>query len=208
MNSRKYKKRHRRSFLLSLAVGALILVLASYLFVVNKKPIAQVASGVTSKTILATPPAKDLNRGLPVRLLIPKIKIDAPVVYLGLTTGGDMAVPGSAEDVGWYKYGPLPGNDGSSVVDGHVVGSRGQRGVFADLNQLQKGDNLSVIDGQGRTATFTVRESQSYDPQADATAVFRSSDGKAHLNLITCSGDWDAAQHRYLERLVVFADKE
>ncbi|MDB5161272.1 MAG: hypothetical protein JWO96_652, partial [Candidatus Saccharibacteria bacterium] len=35
--------------------------------------------------------------------------------------------------------------------------------------------------------------------------VFNGGPG-AHLNLITCAGDWDAANHHYLSRLVVFTD--
>ncbi len=209
-NRGKYKKSHGhgRALLTSVAVGIAVLLLILYLVLgVSKGPVTQIGAGATGKTISAIPSAEDLNRGLPVRLLIPKIKVDAPVVYLGLTSGGDVAVPGSAGDVGWYKYGSLPGNNGSAVIDGHVVGSRGQRAVFADLNQLQKGDSLSVIDGQGRTATFVVRESRPYGQNDHPSEVFKSADG-AHLNLITCAGDWDVAQHRYLERLVVFADKQ
>jgi len=43
--------------------------------------------------------------------------------------------------------------------------------------------------------------------QAVATDVFTSSDGKAHLNLITCDGIWDKNAAQYSERLVVFADR-
>ncbi|MFZ2299818.1 MAG: class F sortase [Candidatus Moraniibacteriota bacterium] len=53
-----------------------------------------------------------------------------------------------------------------------------------------------------------VRESRSFDPDADALDVFSSDDGKAHLNLITCEGVWDKASKRYSKRLVVFTDKE
>ncbi len=186
--------------------AATLLLVSYFVFVANKKPATQIVHETNKKIALGNPPPKDLNRGLPVRLQIPKIKVDATIVYLGLTTAGDMAVPPNAEDVGWYKYGPLPGNKGSAVIDGHVVGSRGQSAVFIDLKKLQKGDSLLVIDDQGRTASFVVRETRPYGQNQYPGEVFNASDG-AHLNLITCSGDWDTTQHRYLERLVVFADK-
>jgi hypothetical protein len=37
--------------------------------------------------------------------------------------------------------------------------------------------------------------------------VFASNDGGAHLNLITCAGEWNKGKKSYSERLVVFADK-
>jgi len=188
-------------------IGVIAILLASYFaFVTNKNSAPRIVQKTTGNVASGKPPTQDLNRGLPVRLQIPKIKVDATIVYLGLTTAGDMAVPSNPEDVGWYKNGPLPGNKGSAVIDGHVVGSRGQNAVFIDLKKLQKGDSLFVIDGQGRTASFVVREARPYSQNQHPSEVFNTSDG-VHLNLITCSGDWDTTQHRYLERLVVFADK-
>ncbi|PIZ82226.1 MAG: class F sortase, partial [Parcubacteria group bacterium CG_4_10_14_0_2_um_filter_41_6] len=42
----------------------------------------------------------------------------------------------------------------------------------------------------------------------DVPEVFNSSDGKAHLNLITCTGVWNKEDNAFSERLVVFTDKE
>jgi hypothetical protein len=52
-----------------------------------------------------------------------------------------------------------------------------------------------------------VREIQRYDPNADASSVFSSNDGKSHLNLITCEGIWDEVSQSYPQRLVIFTDK-
>jgi hypothetical protein len=73
---------------------------------------------------------------------------------------------------------------------------------------MQPGDKLYIKDEKGVVTTFVVRMSRSYDPAADASDVFGSSDGQAHLNLITCEGTWDKAQKSYSDRLVVFADEE
>jgi hypothetical protein len=62
------------------------------------------------------------------------------------------------------------------------------------------------VDDNGNSATFVVRAVRSYDPTADATDVFTSTDGGIHLNLITCEGMWIPSQASYTERLVVFAD--
>jgi len=124
---------------------------------------------------------------------------------MGDTSSGDMAVPNSLVDVGWYKYGPLPGETGSAVIAGHVVGFHGEPGVFGQLDQLKPGDTVSVTDAKGQPASFTVSRIKIYDPADQHKEVFKSSSG-AHLNLITCSGDWDASHLHYLKRLVVFTD--
>ena len=56
--------------------------------------------------------------------------------------------------------------------------------------------------------TFIVREIQTYSKDEDVPEVFNSSDGKAHLNLITCTGVWNKEDNAFSERLVVFTDKE
>lgn len=153
---------------------------------------------------LSTPSA--VNYGLPVRLKIPKLAIDAPVTYAGLTTTGNMVVPVDIANVGWYKHGTLPGNKGSAVLAGHINGVTGKAGVFANLHKLQKGDTLQVIDSNNSIISFTVRDIQKYGQDQQPSEVFNAADA-AHLNLITCTGAWDSAKHGYLERLVVFTDK-
>jgi len=161
---------------------------------------------LSRRAITTEPTAQTVNYGLPVRLKISKIAIDAPITYMGITKQGAMAVPGNIVDVGWYKNGALPGNTGSAVLAGHIDGLRGQPAVFANLKKLQKGDTLQIIDNNHAVINFTVRESRTYSPGEQPSEVFHASDA-AHLNLITCTGAWDKTQHQFLGRLVVFTDK-
>lgn len=149
-----------------------------------------------------------MNIGLPVRLEIPKIKVDAALDYVGITSHGEMGVPASPAKAAWYDQGPRPGQTGSAVIDGHFGYRNHIPAVFDNLSSLQKGDKLYVKDIKGLTTTFVVSSLRTYDPRADAATVFRSSDTKAHLNLITCEGTWNQAQKSYSNRLVVFADKK
>lgn len=145
---------------------------------------------------------------MPIRLKVPKINIDAAVEYVGLTPQGDMDIPKGPDNVAWYSQGPRPGEKGSSVINGHFGWRDNIPAVFDNLHTLQKGDNLSVEDEKGKIITFVVRELRTYGQDDDASAVFRSSDKKAHLNLITCQGTWNKNQKSYSNRLVVFTDKE
>lgn len=153
-----------------------------------------------------TPPA--VGYGLPVRLKIPKLNIDATIEQVGLTTTGDMDAPKGPATAGWLNLGPRPGHIGSAVMDGHF-GYKGKiPAVFDKLHTLQRDDLLYVEDEAGATIVFVVRELKTYKPNDDATNVFSSTDGLAHLNLVTCKGAWDKTQKTYSTRLVVFTDKQ
>lgn len=149
---------------------------------------------------------KQINLELPARLKIPGLDINTSIEAVGLTADGAMEVPKGPVDVAWFDQGPQPGEKGSAVIAGHSGWKNGLPAVFDNLSTLQKGDKIYVENNQGRLSTFVVRESRKYDPKADAQSVFLSNDGKAHLNLITCIGAWNAAEKSRSERLVVFAD--
>jgi LPXTG-site transpeptidase (sortase) family protein len=143
--------------------------------------------------------------GLPVRLTIPRLGVDAAVEDVGLTPDGAMGVPGSPGTVAWFKLGPRPGDKGSAVIDGHSGYGSGAAAVFDDLPSLRKGDLLFVEDGKGVLVRFVVRTSRMYDRDANASDVFGRNEGR-HLNLVTCTGAWDAAAGTHAQRLVVFTD--
>ena len=145
--------------------------------------------------------------GLPVHLKIPRIGVNAVIRSVGLTPDGSIGVPKLPRDAAWYMLGPKPGETGSAVIDGHVNWLYGATGVFAHLNALRAGDLITVQDDRGARTSFVVRKSRSYGQNEDASDIFRSNDGKSHLNLITCGGVWDKASRAYSKRLVVFADR-
>jgi LPXTG-site transpeptidase (sortase) family protein len=146
--------------------------------------------------------------GLPIRLKIPAINVDSTVEYVGLTSNGEMGAPKDQNAVAWFKLGIRPGDKGSAVIAGHYGIKNGKASVFDDLYKLHKGDKLYIEDDKGASISFVVHEIRRYDPKADASGVFASSDGKAHLNLITCEGVWDEVSKSYPARLVVFTDKD
>lgn len=140
----------------------------------------------------------------PTALVIPSINVNANIEDVGLTQTGDMDVPSNSTNVGWYALGTRPGEKGSAVIDGHVDGKNGDKGVFTDLHKLKKGDELYIKDSKGKLITFVVRESKIYDVDYVAE-VFTPTD-KPYLNLITCDGSWDEIKKKYSKRLVVFTD--
>ncbi len=176
----------------------------TYVTLVN---IAKTASdGSVSTNIGGLVKEKMLKVGLPIRLIIPAIKVDAAIKYAGVDASGTMEISQSQDDVAWYKPGVRPGDVGSAVIAGHYGSLKGKYSVFSDLSKLNKGDKLRVQDQNGDFVSFVVRESRKYNPDADATDVFSSSDGKAHLNLVTCEGVWNNTKESYSERRIIFSD--
>lgn len=156
----------------------------------------------------ATPvPVPKVTYAVPVRLIIPRIGVDAAVEDVGLTSGRDMASPSGPATVGWYKFGARPGNRGSAVIDGHSGYADGRRAAFDDLPQLKVGDKLYVEDARGKRLLFVVRATKLYARDASAADVFAPTT-RRRLNLITCTGDFDVSAGTHSERLVVFAELE
>lgn len=143
---------------------------------------------------------------VPIRITIPKIDVDTTVEPVGLTEDGAMDAPRGPAETGWFSFGTRPGEIGSAVISGHSGWKNNIPAAFDELNKLRVGDKISVADDNGAITTFIVRKIQTYDPNADASDVFSSSDGKAHLNLITCEGIWNKISKSSSKRLVVFTD--
>lgn len=145
--------------------------------------------------------------GLPVHMWVPRLHIDAPLERVGLTKEGAVDIPKGPTSPAWYEYGPRPGEIGSAIIVGHFGWKNGIPAVFDHLNQIAIGDQVVITSEVQGTQVFVVRKIRTYHKDDVAKEIFISTDGKAHLNLITCMGDWDKAEESYADRLVIFTDK-
>ncbi|MBX4195433.1 class F sortase [Candidatus Parcubacteria bacterium] len=163
------------------------------------------AGVVTSPTSTPAVTQKTAPSVYPERLLIPEINVNAAVQYVGVKSNGAMANPSNFTDVAWYKNGAIPGNPGTAVFAGHVDNALALKGVFKRLGELRVGDTVEVRRKDGKILTFRV-DALEYYPYKETPnrKVFTSSDGKAHLNLVTCAGTWIKSEKSYSERLVVY----
>lgn len=140
----------------------------------------------------------------PTRLQIPSLNIDASVQHVGITTSGAMGIPSNFSDVAWYKYGPVPGQYGSAVIDGHFDNGLGLPGVFKDLAEIKQGDDVFVQTSSGSLLRFMVTRVATYPYTDVPTAEVFGLDDRARLHLITCSGRWVRSDKTYNERVVVY----
>ncbi len=147
---------------------------------------------------------KKVGDEVPVRLRIPSIHVDALIQAVGITRKGNMSTPTNFTDVGWYKYGVAPGENGSAVIAGHVDNGLSLPAVFSNLNDLHVGDNIYIEMSGGSELHFIVTEADTYDYNAPTNDVFTDS-GSPQVRLITCAGTWIQELRTHNKRLVVTA---
>lgn len=140
----------------------------------------------------------------PTKLSIPAINVHADVQLVGITKGGNMAVPNNFVDVGWYRYGSIPGAIGSAVIAGHVDNGLALPGVFKNLDSMKIGDDIYVLLADGEQKHFVVTDIQTYN-RTDATNEVFIEHSQRLLRLITCTGNWVSSAHTHDKRLVVTA---
>jgi sortase (surface protein transpeptidase) len=150
--------------------------------------------------------ARPMSRALPVRISIPRIKVDAPVEPLGQNADGTVEVPTLTRPnlAGWYRYGPTPGQKGAAVVLGHVDAHR-HRAVFFRLGSLHRGDRIQITRQGGSVATFVVDSVVAVAKDRFPTASVYGKTKYPALRVVTCGGRYDRTTMHYLSNVIVYA---
>jgi sortase (surface protein transpeptidase) len=139
----------------------------------------------------------------PVRLRIPRLGVDAPVVHVLTEQDGTMGSPTNATDVGWYP-GVRPGA-GNALFDSHHDWN-GEDGSFFALETLRPGDRIDVLGSDGARMTYTVVWEREVNGGIDATDLLGPHAGKQEATLITCGGAFDTLTRHHVDRIVVRAE--
>lgn len=148
----------------------------------------------------------------PIWIWIPQIGVSADIEVLDIDEGS-MGEPEDPWAVGWYPdlgYLPEDVKDEHLVMSGHVDWWGYGPTIFADLDELQKDDQIVIGGDDGWTYTYKVTETWVVDDQSsdkDVWRVFHATNKEKEkdiLTLITCSGDFDGEE--YASRLVIRAE--
>ncbi|MES2436887.1 MAG: class F sortase [Patescibacteria group bacterium] len=183
-------------------VGYIVVFLLVYCFPLHSEDITLDVSKVAEKAV----PIVSADIIEPKRLLIPALKVLSPIVGMGQTPEGRMAVPDNYTEVGWYNLGTRPGAIGSAVMGAHVDNGSTLHGVFKNLKKLKIGDDIYVLDQFNNALHYRVTEKTIYPYRSkDTEKVFSRNDAR-RLNLITCYGTWLPKENTYDRRLVIFAE--
>jgi hypothetical protein len=151
-------------------------------------------------------PTPEAPGAAPVRLVVPDIGIDAPVDPVGVTPDGSLQLPDDVHRVGWYRFGPLPGQpQGSAVLAGHVDSWDQGLGALGRLRSVEPGQRIAVTDAAGHTTRWRVVTRQLVVKQQLPLAGLFTRSGPPRLVLLTCGGPFDERQRSYSDNLVVVA---
>ncbi len=140
---------------------------------------------------------------MPTRIEIATIGVDAPTIDLSLA-GLEPEVPADFGDTRWYTQSRLPGEIGPAIIASHID-SRSGPAVFAQLDQLVPGDEITVYDAADDARTFVVVDAAQYPKGELPDSVFGFGEPEPELRLITCGGTFDADAGHYRDNYVVFA---
>jgi hypothetical protein len=149
---------------------------------------------------------------VPLKLKIPSLKVDAPVLGVGLNSANEMDAPkGPIGDpvwhtAFWYRGSGIPGESGTATIAGHVNDPLGRDEIFAHLQDLRPGDqiiihytkaNIDIAFIIDQVKDYSLKESS--DPAVlaqiygtgpvNGTGPQPALDGLSHLTLITCAGN-------------------
>lgn len=156
---------------------------------------------LSSRVGIVVPP-KPIPDG--VRLIIPSIGVNATVVSLGLNADGTLQVPASFDQAGWWSGGTFPGQPGPAVVVGHVSSVAGPA-VFYRLGLLHPGDLVTVTNGSGTSATFSVTRLMEVNKDNFPTQLVYGPVSDPELRLVTCSGSFNSSTGHFVDNTIVFA---
>lgn len=152
----------------------------------------------------------------PVRVGIPRLYLDAPVITMGLDENRIPQVPQRPDQVAWYDFSAAPGRGGNAVFSGHVDWQTRQGdgipGVFYRLRELEIGDVVEVTleDGTQLQYRVTGNVATLYDDPNVVKAMQATS--RDVITLITCGGTWvrdpgEPLGGNYSHRVVVRAER-
>jgi hypothetical protein len=147
-----------------------------------------------------------LDPSRPQRLTIPSIKVDAPILDVGLATDGSVDVPPLQrhDEAGWFDGGPTPGQFGPALIVGHAD-TRSGPSVFYHLAQLKAGQKIEVLRSDRSVAVFEVNSVEHFNKGRLPLQRVYGDFSRPSLRLMTCGGTWLGGKQGYADNIVVFA---
>lgn len=140
----------------------------------------------------------------PRRVSVQRLKIDTPLINLGLLENGELEVPAAFDIAGWHSNGTAPGEDGPAVIVGHVDSYKGPA-IFYRVRELVPGDKITVDRADGSQVVFEVYGQETVPKDAFPTEKVYGETGSPELRLLTCGGRFNKKTKSYTDNVVVFA---
>ena len=210
------RQEERRGWWFLLTAGVICLVLGGVLLLaqaasvaagrnVGNIPLARIAASPPAGPHFGPSPAATFPPP-PVRLRLPRLHVDAPVLPVSVGPDGLLDVPANPRQLGWWNGSARPGPaSGSVVIDGHVDSAASGLGAFFRLREARPGDEIVLENATGKSINYTVVARRSYAKTSLPAAQVFATAVSPRLVLLTCGGAFDEATHHYADNVVVYA---
>lgn len=202
------KNHHIRSLAFGLGMGSLVIFVLLFSFF-NERFIIPFIRPNTH--VSATPIIVDANTSGPVsaepKIIIPKINLEAPVVYDVPTIEEKAVQAGLERGVVHYATTPNPGEKGNSVIFGHSSGNILNKGkykfAFLLLKSVDVNDTFIV---QKDSKRYVYKVYNKYVTAPDDVSVLGANDKTATMTLITCDPPGTSTHRLIVQAEQIFPD--
>ena len=155
------------------------------------------------------PPPREfpvLDPSRPVRLTIPSIKVEAPILEVGLADDGSVDVPPLKRhnEAGWFGGGPTPGQFGPALIVGHAD-TRDGPSIFHSLAKLKPGQKIEILRKDRTVAVFEVNSIENFGKAKLPIKRVYGDYTRPSLRLVTCGGTWLGGGRGYSDNIIAFA---
>ena len=141
----------------------------------------------------------------PQKIRIDAIGVDGCVQRVGVDQHKAIAVPTNIHFAGWYINSPTPGEEGVSLIDGHVLG-RYNDAIFARLGESKPGDVVEITRADDAVRQFKIVDIRTFTVEEANRHLFEKIEATdSQLNLITCTGTYSSTANTYDKRIIVRA---
>lgn len=215
-----HKERHYGKWLLAIIVILSIIVSGYYIYRWYTTgmvppipiPVAKADPSIDESEV----PAEEVEKHAvateePRYISIDVLGVDkARVFAMGTNDQNLLEMPRNIHDAAWYKKSVTPGHEyGAVLISAHSSGNA-RNGVFAKLDTLKQGDEITVERGDGKIFRYSVVENQIMNlEEVTATGMkmmMQSAEpGKEGLNLITTAGKWVPSLGQFDQRVMLRA---
>lgn len=159
--------------------------------------------------LAAAPEPTPVPKPDPLGIAIPSINLDAPVIQVSFVKETkEIEVPKNAGDVGWYKYSPAPGINGSTIMSGHYDTPTGAPAVFFNLANVKVGDVFQITNVLSKEITYKVKAVRNLPLVGFPKELIFGDRDYSQVTLMTCAGVFDPVAKLYSHRLAVIGVME
>jgi LPXTG-site transpeptidase (sortase) family protein len=140
---------------------------------------------------------------VPVRLVVPALKLRSKVVPIAMSSDAVLAPPEDYREVGWWDDSAKVGaHRGQTVITGHTVHTGG--GAMDHLGEVRRGQQVQVVTPYGRMhyRVTGVRELSKDALARQAVSLFGQDSREGRLVLVSCT-DWNGSY--FARNVIVFA---